>query len=281
MKNSPLVSVIIPAYNHELYIEEALQSVVNQTYNNIELIVINDGSKDGTAKVITEFISRNQHYNIKYISKTNEGICRTLNKGLEIAKGSYFALLASDDMWTPERIEKQVYFMERNQNIGLVFSDHYFIRFTELTQIKATDYKPNIRKCFKNGIQNINIYEKLLTEDIIPALTVLIRKECFDKVGGFDNNLKAEDYDMWLRISKEFPIAFIDEPLAYYRVHDTNVSNKTMSLDTLKTVRAIMQKQYNDPPLKHQYIKKTILFIKFWYTVIRNRVIRVFVIEKK
>lgn len=281
MKNSPLVSVIIPAYNHEMYIEEALQSVINQTYKNIQLIVINDGSTDGTEAIIANFIKKYNNFNIEYLSKPNEGICRTLNKGLELAKGKYVALLASDDMYAPDRIEKQLKLMEENANIGLVFSDHYFVRFNQITQIKATDYKPNIKKCFINNIQNVNMYEKLLTENIIPALTVFIRKECFDKVGGFDNNLKREDYDMWLRISKEFPIAFIDEPLAYYRIHDSNLSHTAVSFDTFKIFRAIMKKQYNDMPLKHQYLKRKYLFIKLWYTLIKNRLLRVLFIEKK
>lgn len=281
MKHNPLVSVIIPAYNHEMYIEEAIQSVINQTYKNIELIVINDGSTDGTGSIITNFIEKNNNFNIEYLSKPNEGICRTLNKGLELAKGKYVALLASDDMCMPDRIEKQLQLMEENANIGLVFSDHFFMRFNQITQLKATDYKPNIRKCFINNIQNVNMYEKLLTENIIPALTVFVRKECFDKVGGFDNNLWAEDYDMWLRISKEYPIAFIDEPLAYYRIHDSNLSHTAVSFDTFKIIRAIMKKQYNDKPLKHQHLKKTYLFIKLWYTLIKNRLIRVWVIEKK
>ena len=264
-----------------MYIEEAIQSVINQTYKNIELIVINDGSTDGTGSIITNFIEKNNNFNIEYLSKPNEGICRTLNKGLELAKGKYVALLASDDMCMPDRIEKQLQLMEENANIGLVFSDHFFMRFNQITQLKATDYKPNIRKCFINNIQNVNMYEKLLTENIIPALTVFVRKECFDKVGGFDNNLWAEDYDMWLRISKEYPIAFIDEPLAYYRIHDSNLSHTAVSFDTFKIIRAIMKKQYNDKPLKHQHLKKTYLFIKLWYTLIKNRLIRVWVIEKK
>lgn len=281
MKNSPLVSVIIPAYNHEMYIEEALQSVINQTYKNIQLIIINDGSTDGTGDIIVNFIRNNNNFNIAYLSKSNEGICRTLNKGLLLAKGKYVAFLASDDMWTSDRIEKQVHLMEENANIGLVFSDYYFIRLNQITHIKGTDYKPIIKKCFINNIQNMNMYEKLLTDDIIPALTVLIRKECFDKVGGFDNNLKAEDHDMWLRIAKAFPMAFIDEPLAYYRIHDSNVSNNHASIDGIRTFFSVIKKQYNEEPLKHQYIKKFILYFKLCYTLLKNRLYKTFIIEKK
>jgi alpha-1,3-rhamnosyltransferase len=281
MQNGPLVSVIIPAYNHEMYIEEALQSVINQTYKNIQLIVINDGSTDGTGAVIVNFIKKNDKFNIEYFSKPNEGICRTFNKGLELAKGKYIALLASDDMYASDKTEKQLRLMEENANIGLVFSDHYFVRFNQVTQIKATDYKPSTKRCFVNNIQNVNMYEKLLTENIIPALTVLIRKECFDKVGGFDNDLQREDYDMWLRISKEFPIAFIDEPLAYYRIHDSNLSHTAVGFNTFKIIMATMKKQYNDSPLKHQYFKRKYLFLKLWYTLMKNRLLRVWAIEKR
>jgi len=279
--NFPLVSVLIPAYNHEQYVEAALQSVVDQTYSNIEIIVINDGSTDRTGEVVLSFISKHTEYNINYIDKLNEGICRTLNKGLELAKGKYVALLASDDIWLPDKIEKQILIMEANLNIGMVFTDHYFMRFYEKTSIKATDYKPSTRDCFINNIQNVNMYEKLLTENIIPGLTVFIRKDCFDKVGGFDNNLKSEDLDMWLRIAKMYPIAFIDEPLAYYRVHDTNVSNNALSFGTIKLVFSILNKQYNEIPLKHQHAKKIVLFLKFFYKIVKNRFLRVFFIEKK
>ena len=285
MKNSrvdqgPLVSVLVPAYNHEQYVEEALQSIINQTYQNIELIVINDGSTDGTGRVIERFIQRNPEFRITYLEQKNEGICKTLNKGLKIARGKYVALLASDDKWTPDKTIKQVQFMERNDNIGLVFSDHYFMRFREITEIKATDYKPSIRRCFKRGVQNVNIYEKLLTEDIIPALTVLMRKDCIDRLGGFDADLEAEDYDMWLRMAKEYPIAFIDEPLAYYRVHETNLSNRVMNMHSIRFLMKVLRKQYSKKPLKGQYWKVGYLFFKFWCTLALNRAIKVSLLSK-
>jgi alpha-1,3-rhamnosyltransferase len=91
MKNNPLVSVIIPAYNHEMYIEEALQSVINQTYKNIQFIVIDDGSTDRTAEIIEKFIKNNPDKNIQFIRKQNEGVCKTLNRGLALATGDYIA----------------------------------------------------------------------------------------------------------------------------------------------------------------------------------------------
>lgn len=281
MEQCPLVSVLVPAYNHEQYVEETLQSVVDQTYENIELIVINDGSTDRTGGVIEEFIERNPGFRITYLEQTNEGICKTLNRGLKYAKGKYVALLSSDDIWTPYKIVKQVQLMERNDNIGLVFSDHYFLRVREITNIRATDYKPNIRRCFIKSIQNVNMYEMLMTEDIIPALTVLMRRDCVDKLGGFDAELSAEDFDMWLRMAKEFPIAYIDEPLAYYRIHETNVSNKAMNARAIKLIMKILRKQYREEPLRNQHFKVAYLFVRFWLTLASNRLKRVFLILRK
>jgi alpha-1,3-rhamnosyltransferase len=280
VEQCPLVNVLVPAYNHEQYVEEALQSVVDQTYKNIELIVINDGSTDGTSGVIKKYIENNPEPRITFLEQTNEGICKTLNRGLKHAKGKYIAVLASDDLWSPDKIEKQVQLMERNDNIGLVFSDHYFMRGREITNIKATDYKPNIRKCFIKSIQNVNIYERLMIENIIPALTVLMRRDCIDKMGGFDTNLIAEDFDMWLRMAKEYPFAYIDEPLAFYRIHETNLSNRVMSFWGIKLIMKILIKQYRDLPLKNQPFRVAYLFVRFWLTITLNRLKKAFFIQR-
>lgn len=253
MKNSPLVSVIIPAYNHELYIEEALQSVINQTYKNIQLIVINDGSTDGTAEIIGKFTNINQDKNIQFVNKKNEGVCKTLNRGLAMATGDYVAFLASDDLWLPDRVSIQLEFMEKNKNIGMVFSDAWFLRLNTKTNVKWSDYKSGIRKCFKNDIQNTNMYTLLLTKPMIPALTVMIRKSVFDVVGFFDERLIAEDDEMWLRIAREYPIAYVDTPLAFYRMHNGNNSSNNILM--IKCMVQVMRKHLMMKPLSNQPIK--------------------------
>lgn len=267
--NKPLVTVIVPAYNHELYIEECLKSVINQTYPHLQVIVINDGSKDNTGYIIEKFIGV-QGRPIEYLTKNNEGLCKTLNLGIELANGKYIAFIASDDMWLPSRIEEQVLFLEQNNNIGLVFSDAYFMRYDNPTTIKYSDYKPRIKKHFLNSIQNRNIYEALLVENIILSLTVLIRKECFEKVGFFDISLKYEDYDMWLRVCRQYPIAFIDKPLAYYRTHDSNLSNNTKIM-LIGALQAIF-KQYKQHPIRRRPIKAAVLLTKFMFTIVKNRI---------
>lgn len=269
MTSNPLVSVIVPAYNHEKYITDCLRSVVEQSYKNLELIVLNDGSTDTTEELIKLFIEENSLTNIRFISKKNEGVCKTLNKGLEIAKGKYVAFLASDDMWEPKKLEIQVDFMERNDNIGLVFSDAWFQKFNEKTHIKWSDYKTNMDRYFKNGIQNADMYFLLLTRPIIPALTVMVRKQIFDEIGGFDEALVYEDDDMWLRIALKYPLAYINEPLACYRMHDSNISNNALFM--LKGMVQTIKKHFNIEPLRSQLFKRQCIMTRLIINILISR----------
>jgi glycosyltransferase involved in cell wall biosynthesis len=279
MQNNPLVSVIIPAYNHELYIEEALQSVIDQTYPNIELIVINDGSTDKTAEIIQKFVDNHKDFNMQFINKKNEGVCETLNKGIEMSKGEYISFLASDDLWLPNKISVQVEYMERNRKTGMVFSDAMFILYNDRTDIKWSDYKPELKKYFKNGMVNdVDLYYLLLTRPLIPALTVLVRKSVINKVGLFDKNLVYEDNDMWLRIAREYPIAYIDIPLAYYRLHNTNVSNDASFM--LKGMMQTVHKHFRMEPLKSRPIKRFIIFNTLVFNLAVNRFRKRFMFNK-
>ncbi len=270
-ESNPIVTVIIPAYNHEKYITECLESACNQTYQNLQIIVINDGSKDHTGEVIGKFLESSGR-NIEYIEKKNEGICRTLNLGLDKTKGKYVALLASDDVWLPDKIEQQVALMENSPETGLVFGDAYFIRNTNRTTAKYSDYKPDIRNYFTDTKQNRDLYEVLMVDNIITALTVMIRTDCFDKIGKFDVSLKCEDLDMWLRISKEFKISFIDKPLAYYRIHGTNVSGSSMVMirENAKTIF----KQFRQAPLNRKPLKAARLFLLFLIKKVKNKIVK-------
>lgn len=276
--DKPLVTVIVPAYNHENYIEDCLNSVVAQSYNNMQIIVFNDGSKDKTDYVIKKFIEKSGR-KIEYISKENEGLCKTLNKGLAMSKGKYVAVIASDDMWLPNKIQQQVDFLESNRNVGLIYSDAYFLKWEIKTDMKYSDYKPKLKKIFKNSIQNINMYEHLMTENLVIALTTMVRKECFDKVGYFDEKLKYEDYDMWLRIAKIYPIAYIDAPLAYYRIHDTNISNN-MTFMITGTLQTIL-KQIREEPLKSKPFKSIFLLVVFFMTILKNKINKFFNVRRK
>lgn len=249
MAHNPLVSIIMPAFNHELYVGEALQSIGNQTYHNTELIVIDDGSTDRTAEIIRAYIEKNGGRNIRFISKPNEGVCRTLNAGLAMATGDYIAFIASDDVWLPERLARQLEFMENNREIGMVFADVWFLDGTRRTNSRWSDYKPALRGLFTNGIAVDNLYTRLLTQPLVPALTVLIRRRVLLDVGFFDESLIYEDHDLWLRIAMKYPLGYIDSPLACYRLHAANVSNNAVFM--LKGMWQTVRKHLKVGPLKN------------------------------
>lgn len=269
MKYDPLVSVIMPAFNHELYIAEALQSIGNQTHKNIELIVINDGSTDGTAEIIEEYIKKNSGKNIKYLNKRNEGVCKTLNKGLEMSTGDYIAFLGSDDLWLPDRLAIQLEFMENNKNIGMVFADTWFLDFSKKTNSKWSDYKPRIKNYFKNGIQNVDLYALFLTQPLVPALTVLIRRQVLLEVGFFDEDLVYEDHDLWLRIALKYPLGYIDQPLAFYRIHGANISNDTGFM--LRGMFQTVKKHLGMGAFKNKTMKKMKVICLLAFNLLVNR----------
>lgn len=259
----------MPAFNHERFIEEALRSIGSQTHENIELIVINDGSTDGTTGIIEDYIRKNSDQNIKYVSKTNEGVCKTLNKGLAMSTGDYVAFLASDDVWLPDRLAVQLSFMERNRDVAMVFSDAWFLDHARKTGTKWSDYKPKIATFFKNGMQNADLYNVLLTQPLVPALTVLIRKSVLLDVGFFDERLIYEDHDLWLRIAMKYPLGYISQPLALYRLHGANISNDAgfMIRGMLQTVR----KHLGMEPNKNKTVKKVKVICQLAVNLLLNR----------
>lgn len=218
----PKVSVIIPAYNHAKYIRHCIDSVLAQTYQDREIIVVDDGSTDGTLDVLHSYGA-----SIKVIPQKNKGTQAARNTGVQASSGDYIALLDSDDVWLPNKLERQVKLFEKNPSLGLVYSLAYVI---DATGKVLSDGIP-----IGAPISNPRLaFEELLMEDKVPALTAVIRRACLDKVGFFDEAfVGAGDWDLWLRIAANWPVECVPEPLALYRVHHHN------TWDTLlKTQRA-------------------------------------------
>jgi len=216
-KEMPLVSVVVPCYNHEKYVKETIESIINQTYKNIELIVIDDGSKDNSVNIIDNL---QKEYNFTFIHRANKGLSSTLNEAISLSKGKYITVCASDDMYLYNKITTQVEFMENNPNLGMCFGK--VIVFDDFSNEKFLDI-PNT----KGGW----IFNDLIVNNFfIPAISVLIKKEVLNKVGLFDESLWVEDWDMWLRISNKYEVGFINEYFAYYRQHDSNSSKQGWKL---------------------------------------------------
>ena len=214
---APAVSVVIPSYNHALYIRETIESVLGQTFEDLELIIIDDGSQDASVEVIENTISEWAHKNVVFVHRENRGLCRTLNEGLRIARGEYFAYLGSDDLWAPEKLSKQIGALDAGgAEHGACFCDCSIIDSEGKLKGRIGSQYP-----FRGGM----IYDDLIWMRFQPSSpTNLFRKEAVVKVGGFDETHSIEDRDLWIRVAREYRIAYVDEPLASWRVHNRNTS---------------------------------------------------------
>jgi glycosyltransferase involved in cell wall biosynthesis len=206
---NPKVTVVIPAYNHEQYVGEAIQSVLDQTFQDFELIIINDGSTDGTESEILKF----RDDRIRYYQQENRGLSATLNRGIGLATGGYFNFLPSDDAFYTEKLEMQLRIFEKDAGLGLVFAYPQLIDATgkEIKDDPVTDWAAVPYETKEE------IFPALFERDFLSAPTALIRMECFERVGLFDTSLKtAQDYDMWMRILKYYDLRLIKKPLLKY-----------------------------------------------------------------
>lgn len=213
--SQPLVSVVIPCYNHEKFVQDSIQSVIDQTYENIELIIIDDGSKDNSVVKIEEMIDlcEKRFTRFDFRSRPNKGLSSTLNEALEWCEGKYFSPIASDDQMLNYKTSMQVKYLENNSSFVAVFGGVQLIdednKKLEKLVSKARSYT------FKDIIMH--------KHDLL-APTQMIRKETIKEVGGYDSNLFIEDWYMWLLLSEEGNIFSMNEIFALYRQHDNNIS---------------------------------------------------------
>ena len=235
----PLVSIVVPTYNHADYIADCLQSIMNQDYPHIELIVINDGSTDGTDHVIKEFLQK-KPLRFHYISKENEGLIRTLNLGLQLAKGDFFCELASDDMLLPGSIQKRVEFLKATPDIDAVFADGYLLNGNEKTTIRVSRGKLRFNSS-KHTIKDI-----IQGKARIFFPSGMFRRSILLKLGGFDEDFRYfEDVAIQYTLALNAKIGYLDKPVMYYRRHSTNTSfhkqyvrkEKILALEKLYSLR--------------------------------------------
>jgi glycosyltransferase involved in cell wall biosynthesis len=219
----PKVSVIIPSYNHEKYIAEAIQSILNQTYQDFEIIITDDGSKDNTVKIIKSFTDSR----IKlFCFSQNQGAAAAANQCIAESKGEFIALLNSDDAWVPEKLERQVNFLGTNLEIGAVFSYAQFIdensnKITNPLKIKYIDFIMENRTRFE--WLNYFFYHG----NCLCHPSILIRKECYNTIGVYDRRLaQLPDFDFWIRLCQKYEIYVMPQKLVNFRIrdHEANVS---------------------------------------------------------
>ena len=216
--NQPLVSVVIPCYNHEKFVQDCIQSVIDQTYQNIELIIIDDGSKDSSVEIIEKMLPacEQRFVRFEFRNRPNKGLSATLNESIAWSKGKYFAALASDDIILKNKINLQVKYMEENPKTTAVFGSANYIdennNIKTLDQLKQQEY----------------VFDKIfLNECQFYAPTQLMRKSTLDEVGGYDPDILVEDWYMWLKMAEKGSVYCLSDTFANYRIHSNNTTKNS------------------------------------------------------
>lgn len=236
----PKVSVIIPAYNAMTYLPETLESVFQQTFTDLEILIVDDGSLDN----IVEWVSQIPDSRVKLISQKNQGVSAARNTGIRNCNGEYIAFLDADDLWEPTKLAKQVNSLDANKRVGLVYTWTNFIdEFSQETGVSIVSHAEG------------NIWQEIIVRDMISTgSSTLIRAECFDKVGYFDSDLSiGEDRDMWIRIAACYPFAVIKEPLTLYRRHPQNTTKSNEKI--IPQLSRVIEKTFQDTPQNLLYLK--------------------------
>ena len=221
----PKASVVIATYNRPQYVCQTIDSILSQAFQDLEIIVVDDGSRDETRQILAQYGNR-----IRYFYRPNQGVCAARNFGFTKTSGEYVAFMDDDDLWLPETLEKLIEVMTRNPESAFVCAHTYII-----------DREGNVGMIKKENEGLSSTFHDLYEKWFVQLPTVLIRRSCLERVGLFDEEVfGSECYDLWLRLAKRYPFHYIDEPLAKYRVHAQNTS-KNLDL-ILRARRKVINK---------------------------------------
>ena len=222
----PRVSVIIPTYNRAPALREAIESVLAQRYSDLELIVVDDGSADGTEEAVAPYLPH-----LTYLCQEHRGVSAARNRGITHAQGDYLAFLDSDDLWLPDKLSLQMRFMHGHPEALICYTEEIWIR-------RGVRVNPMKKHKKYSGM----IFKHCLPLCIISPSSVLIARGVIEEVGGFDEEFEAcEDYDLWLRISAQYPVYLIETPLIVKRGgHADQLSQKVGGQDCFR-IRALLK----------------------------------------
>jgi alpha-1,3-rhamnosyltransferase len=227
MSEQPLVTVIIATYNHGSYVEECIHSVLQQTYTNIELLVVDDGSKDDSVERIKKI---QEQYGFDFRTQSNQGLAKTLNDCIARSQGRLIAPFGSDDVMLPERIKTQVAYLQGKPEVGICAANIQKIN---------SEGEPLPRRGSERLFRRLDFEDVFISQKKgAPAPTLLFRREALDKVGGFDSEIPLEDLLIALKVTPAgYFIDVLPDVLAKYRVHTTNMhKNRRFMIDNvLKT----------------------------------------------
>jgi glycosyltransferase involved in cell wall biosynthesis len=244
--SAPLVSVIIPVYNAQQFIREALDSIFRQTYKNIEVIVVNDGSSDQTENIITgQYKDR-----VRYFSQANSGPSKARNAGLKNAKGEYVAFLDVDDVWHPNKIEEQVNSFLRNSNFEMIYTDYQVIDIDEPVQFLLEPGEIELQPC---------TFRQILFGKLVATPTVMIKKDVLLNIGGYNEALlTGEDIELYLKVAQLFRIGFLNKTYVVVRKHKKNLTKNRRAvsgiIDGLNNLCALYPELARDPIIRRAFV---------------------------
>jgi glycosyltransferase involved in cell wall biosynthesis len=248
--NKPIISVIIPVYNGEKTIKQTIESVLNQTFSNFELIVVNDGSQDSTLKIVSNI----QDPRIKIFSYSNAGLSATRNRGISLASGEYISFIDADDVWTRDKLQAQLEALQENPYAAVAYS--------------WTDHIDESGKFFRAGPHFTfigDVYARLLLIDFIGnGSNPLIRAQAFVEVGRFDESLPAvEDWDMWLRLAARYHFVVVPSPQVLYRIFVNSMSFNVRGME--KSSLRVIERAVAHAPESVAHLKKFSLGNRYKY----------------
>ena len=236
---TPVVSVIIPTYNRAHYLGTAIESVFNQTFQEFELIVVDDGSIDETRTLLDAIDDKR----LIRLFREHKGISAAMNSGILVARGDYVARLDSDDVWMPEMLEMGAGILNSRPEVGLVYG-----------KAQQMDRNENLQPNIRGNLPRFQreTLKSMLYGDFTCNIAILVRRECFDRVGLYDESMRtSEDWDMWLRVARHYEFAFVDQILARFRVHEGNTTHRTLAAfaDYLEGRPRVLDKLFSRPDL--------------------------------
>lgn len=220
----PLVSVICLCYNHGRFLVEALDSVRCQTYPHVEILVIDDASTDNSRQLLQAYAAAHPQIRLMLLEH-NLGNCRAFNRGLDQARGEFIIDFATDDVMLPGRVAAQVQaFSSLGPDYGIVFTDAELI--DEASRSLGYFYKRDAAGQLRPQVAVGDVYAQVLERFFISSPTLMIRRQVFDRLGGYDETLAYEDFDLMVRAAREFKFYFLDQPLTRRRLHPQQLSKK-------------------------------------------------------
>lgn len=242
--NTPIISVIIPVYNGAKTIKETIKSVLQQTYQDFEIIVINDGSQDETLAIINSI----HNPKIKVFSYPNAGLSASRNRGFARACGKFIAFLDADDLWSEDKLAAQLAALQQNHQAAVAYS------WTDHIDEDGKFLRPaSYTSC--NG----NVYQRILVGNFLACgSNALISAQALTQVGGFDESLNsAEDWDMWLRLAPLYEFVVVPRPQVLYRISSYSMSANIFKMESASL--QVIEKAYNQAPESLQYLKQETL----------------------